>query len=231
MSKIDEHIIESVAIIFSKKNPFELFSFVKKNKGEASAKAGDIAPIDILIQAGDTGLPPGPALTNLKAAGLKVAVQGPTISIVNDKIVTKKGEVVSEAVADVLGKLSIKPMKVGMKVMGILDKAENQFYLAESLDVDEEELFNKFILAYQQALNLSVNAEIYNDASMELIVIKAERDAKAVSDATGVAVEAKEEVAPTEEKKEETTEEVTDAPVEEKKEEVVEETKKEGESN
>ena len=248
MSKIDEHIIESVAIIFSKKNPFELFSFIKKNKGEASAKSGDIAPIDILVQAGDTGLPPGPALTNLKAAGLKVAVQGPTISIVSDKVVTKKGEEVSDAVADVLGKLNIKPMKVGMKVIGVLDKAENQFYSAEALDVDEEELFNKFILAYQQALNLSVNAEIYNDVSMELIVIKAERDAKAVSDATGSAVEAqakeavveevkeevteaKEEVATTEEKKEETTEETTDAPVEEKKEEIVEETKKEGESN
>ena len=214
-SKLDEHVTDSVAIIFSKKNPFELFSFIKKNKGEASAKAGDIAPQDILVQAGDTGLPPGPALTPLKAAGLKVAVQGPTISIVKDKIVTKKDEEITEPVADVLGKLNIKPMKVGMKVLGVLDKEENSFYSAEALDVDEEELFNKFVLAYQNAINLCVNAEIFNDASAELIVIKAQREANAIQEATGVE-------APVEEKKEEITDEVKEETTEEKKEEVVE---------
>jgi large subunit ribosomal protein L10 len=184
-SKIDSIVSESIAVIFSKKNPFELFSFIKKNKGEAPARAGDIAPQDIIVQAGDTGLPPGPALTTLKGAGLKVTVQGPTISIAADKVVTKKGEEITSPVADVLGKLNIKPMKVGMKILGVLDKAENQFYSAEALDVDEEELFNKFVLAYQNAINLSVNAEIYNDVSMELIVVKAQREAKAISDAIG----------------------------------------------
>jgi len=138
-------------------------------------------------------------------------------------------------------------MKVGMKIIGVLDKEENQFYSGTALDVDEEELFDKFVLAYQQGLNLSVNAEIYNDASMELIVVKAQRDAKAISDATGSAeenVEGKaEEVA--EEKKEETVEEtkneeavVVETPAEEIKVEepapvggaAVEE-KKEGEGN
>ena len=214
-SKIDSIVTESIAIIFSKKNPFELFSFIKKNKGEASAKVGDIAPQDIIVQAGDTGLPPGPALTPLKAAGLKVAVQGPTISIVADKVVTKKGEEINAAVAEVLGKLNIKPMKIGMKVLGVLDKEENSFYSAEALDVDEEELFNKFVLAYQNAINLCVNAEIFNDASAELIVIKAQREAKAIQEATGVE-------APVEEKKEEITEEIKEETTEEKKEEVVE---------
>ena len=216
-SKIDEEVNKSIAIIFSKKNPFELFSFIKKNKGDASAKVGDIAIADILVQAGDTGIPPGPALTPLKAAGLKVAVQGPTISIVKDKIVTKKGEEISDAVVDVLGKLNIKPMKVGMKVMGVLDKEENTFYSAEALDVDEEELFDKFVLAYRQGLNLSVNAEIYNEASMELIVIKAQRDANAINEVTGgEAPDVKGDDKMEEEKKEETTEEVKeDAPTEE----------------
>ena len=228
-SKIDDQVNQSIAVIFSKKNPFELFSFIKKNKGEASAKVGDIAPQDILIQAGDTGLPPGPALTPLKAAGLKVAVQGPTISIVKDKIVTKKGEEVSDAVVDVLGKLNIKPMRVGMKVIGVLDKEENQFYSADILHVDEEELFDNFVLAYQQALNLSVNAGIYNDASMEVLVIKAQREAKAVKEALGE--DAPKEVkadAPVDEKKEgeevvaaKATEEVKEeAQVEEAKEEI-----------
>lgn len=208
-TKINSLVKESIAIIFSKKNPFELFSFVKKNKGEAAAKVGDIAEQDITIQAGDTGLPPGPALSTLKAVGLKVKVAGPTISIDADKVVAKKGETVTQEVADVLSKLNMKPMKIGMKIIGVLDKKENEFYLAEVLNVDEEELFNKFVLAYQQALNLSVNAEYYNDVSTEIILIKAEREAKAVKKETDLA-------SPTETKKgkvEEVKEEVSNETV------------------
>jgi len=185
-SKIDSMITNSVLIIFSKKNPFELFSFVKKNKGSAAAKEGDIADIDILVQAGDTGLPPGPALSTLKAAGLEVKVAGATIAISKDKIVAKKGEPIKKEVADVLGKLNIKPIKIGMKIVGVLDIADKMFYDSVVLDVDEEELFNKFVLAYQQAMNLAVNAEIFEDSAVEMIVVKAEREAKALEKALEV---------------------------------------------
>lgn len=182
-AKAEEMINKSVLVIFSKLNPFELFSFVKKNKGSAAAKEGDVADHDILVQAGDTGLPPGPALSILKGAGLNVKVAGPTISIAADKVVAKKGEAIKKEVADVLGKLNIKPMKVGMNILGVYDKNDKMFYGSAVLDVDEEELANKLTTAYQQALNLAVNAEIFNDVSTEIIVAKAEREAKAVNKA------------------------------------------------
>ena len=178
--KLDPYISKSVLVIFSKINPFELFSLVKKNKGSTAAKEGDMADNDILVQAGDTGLPPGPALSTLKAAGLEVKVAGATIAISKDKVVAKKGEPIRKEVADVLGKLNIKPIKVGMKIIGVLDMTENMYYSADALDVDEEELFNKFVLAHQQAMNLAVNAEIFGDVATELIVVKAEREAKAL---------------------------------------------------
>ena len=179
-SKIDAVVAESILVIFSKINPFELFSFVKKNKGSAAAKEGDIADNDILVQAGDTGLPPGPALSTLKAAGLEVKVAGPTIAISKDKVVAKKGEPIKKEVAEVLGKLNIKPIKIGMKIIGVLDRADDVFYPEAALDIDEDELFEKFVLAYQQGVNLSVNAEIYNEVSTELIVVKAQREASGV---------------------------------------------------
>ncbi|MFA5764291.1 MAG: 50S ribosomal protein L10 [archaeon] len=206
-TKLNDSVKESVAIIFSKKNPFELFSFVKKNKGDAAAKIGDIAEADIIIQAGDTGLPPGPALSTLKAVGLKVQVAGPTIAITADKVVTKKGEEVTKEVVDVLGKLNMKPMKVGMSIMGVFDKADDTYYLSNVLDIDEEELFNKFVIAYQNALNLSVNAGYYNDESTEIILIKAQREANAVNkEIEGASPKAKEEAS--EVKEEPKTEEV-----------------------
>ncbi len=187
VTKLEPYVKESVLIIFSKINPFELFSFIKKNKGSRAAIEGDIADMDLIIQAGDTGLPPGPALSTLKAAGLNVKVAGPTISIAADKVVAKKGEVIKKEIADVLGKLGIKPVKVGMKVISVIDLNEDQLYTADALDVDEDELFNKFVLAHQQAMNLSVNAEIFGPESTEMIVIKAEREAKAVKLAVDLA--------------------------------------------
>jgi len=181
--KLDPYLTKSVLVIFSKVNPFELFSFIKKNKGSTAAKEGDVADLDILVQAGDTGLPPGPALSTLKAAGLEVKVAGATIAISKDKVVAKKGDAIKKEVADVLGKLNIKPIKVGMKVIGVLDMSENMFYPADALDIDEEELFGKFVLAHQQAMNLAVNAEIFEDEVVEMIVVKAEREAKALQKA------------------------------------------------
>ena len=65
----------------------------------------------------------------------------------------------------------------------MLDKNENCYYSGTALDVDEEELFDKFVLAYQQAFNLAVNAEYYTDATIEIIIIKASREAKALKEA------------------------------------------------
>ncbi|MFA6065157.1 MAG: 50S ribosomal protein L10 [archaeon] len=182
-TKIDSLVSNSVLMIFSKKNPFELFSFVKKNKGSAAAKEGDIADNDILVQAGDTGLPPGPALSTLKGAGLEVKVAGATIAISKDKVVAKKGDPIKKEVAEVLGKLNIKPIKIGMKIIGVLDKTENMFYDSIVLDIDEEELFGKFVLAYQQAMNLAVNAEVFEGPASEMIVVKAAREARALEKA------------------------------------------------
>ncbi|MFH1588067.1 MAG: 50S ribosomal protein L10 [Candidatus Diapherotrites archaeon] len=170
---------KSVAVIFSEINPFELFNYLKKNKGRVYAKEGQIAEDDIMIPAGDSGLPPGPALSELKNAGLQVKVAGPTIEIVKDKVVTKKGEKVTSAVAGVLSKLDIKPMKIGLSLFAVQEG--NETFLPEVLDIDEEQVFANFVLGHQKAFNLAVNSAYYCEATIELLVSKSFNDAKAVS--------------------------------------------------
>jgi len=170
---------ENCALIFTEMNPFELFSFLKKNKGKVFAKEGSIAESDIVIPAGDTGLPPGPALSDLKAAGLKVAVKGPTISIVNDKVVTKAGEPVNGAVAGTLSKLNIKPFKVGLKIVTVLEGT--QLFNADVLDINIDEVFSNFVSAHKKAFNLAMNAVIFTTETTELLVAKAFNNAKAVA--------------------------------------------------
>lgn len=169
----------STAVLFSQINPFELYALVKQSSGKVAAKEGQIAPEDLIIPAGDTGLPPGPALSDLKGAGLNVRVQGATIAVMEDKVVTKKGEAITAPVVNVLGKFGIKPIKLRLNVTNVLEGKE--LFAASTLDIDEEAVFAQFMKAEQQAFNLAVNASIFTEKSTPVIITKAFREAKQVA--------------------------------------------------
>lgn len=246
-SKLLEEVKGSVAVIFTQMNPFELYALIKKNKGRTPAKPGAIAPDDIIVPAGDTGLPPGPALSDLKGAGLKVRIQGSSIFISEDKTVCRKGEEISKVVSGTLQKLNIKPIKVGLNVIAVYEKGE--IFRAEVLDIDSDKVFSDFQEAYRNSLNLALNIYYTNEDTIKLFLSKAYRDslsvalnaeifneetiskllAKANLQAASLKSKAKEPEAK-EEKKEESKEEKTqEKKSEDKKEEKAEEKKPEEE--
>jgi len=180
LKALEPHLSGSVAVIFTTMNPFELFSFLKKNRGSVAAKEGSVAPQDIVIPAGDTGIPPGPALSDLKAAGLKTVIKGPTISIAEDKVVAKTGDVITKGVAGALSKLNIKPIKVGLNIVACLEKGE--LFPAGVLDFDAEGTMQRFVQAHRNAVNLAVEIEHFTKETTEILVMKAFRNAKALSE-------------------------------------------------
>ena len=181
---LTENVKGSVGIIFSKMNPFELYGFIKKNKGAAFAKEGQLAPEDITVPAGDTGLPPGPALSDLKAAGLNVRPMGATIHVVEDKVVTKKGQPITKPVASTLSKLNIKPIKIAMRVSAALEKG--LIYKADVLDIDLDQVFNDFVVAHTQAFNLAFNIAYLTVQTTPLLIGKAAREARALALEAGI---------------------------------------------
>ncbi len=154
------------ALLFTKENPFKLFKFISNNKSETLAVAGDIAPKDIIIPAGDTGLPPGPAIGDLKAVGLNAAIQGPSIHIKEDKVVAKKGDEISEALAGVLSKLNIKPMEIGLNVKGIYENGI--VFNADTLDINEQEYYDNILYGASRAFNLAYNANYLNELTVPM---------------------------------------------------------------
>ncbi|MEM0360449.1 MAG: 50S ribosomal protein L10 [Candidatus Diapherotrites archaeon] len=169
----------SVALIFTEMDPFELYLLLKSCKGRAPVKAGMIAESDIIVPAGDTGLPPGPDLADLKNAGLKVKLQGASIKISEDSPVAKKGEIITEAVAKALAKLDIKPLEIGLKITAALDG--QQFYSESVLNIDLDETIRQIMSAYNSALNLSVNIEFPTKENIEILIAKSYREAKSVA--------------------------------------------------
>ncbi len=171
LKDIENYMDGSIAIVFSDMNAFKLYNTLKKMKSKAPIKAGQIAPQDIIVPAGDTGLPPGPALGDLKAAGINARIEGSTIKVVKDSVVAKEGEVVSQAVAAALNKLGIKPLDIFLRVKAVYE--DGTIFTPDVLDISEEETLAKIQTAYQRAFNLAVNSAYPTSETIEALVSKA----------------------------------------------------------
>lgn len=165
-------------LILSNQNAFEIYSSIKKNKSRSKAKVGMLSPIDIVVPEGDTGLAPGPALSDLKKVGIKAQVKGATIHVTKDTVIAKEGDVINEDIVSILAKLDIKPVELILDVVFI--KEDGIVYSKEVLDVDAETIYNNFIMAVRQAINLGVEAGYATDLTIEPMIIMAELKAKAL---------------------------------------------------
>ncbi|MCD6247419.1 MAG: 50S ribosomal protein L10 [Candidatus Diapherotrites archaeon] len=168
-----------IALITANIDPFELYLTIKKNKANTYIRAGTIAEQDIIVPAGDTGLPPGPDLSILKAAGIPAIMKGSSIQVPKDTVVVHKGEVVSQEVASALSKLDIKPAELILKVLMASDGTT--IYDASVLDIDTEKFENDIIACYRKAFNLAFNIVYITPENIELLLQKAFREAKQVA--------------------------------------------------
>lgn len=184
LKKLAPYIRGPCGVIVSNDSPFMLFNLLKKNRSKAPPKPGVIATEDIIVPEQDTDMLPGPDLAELKSVGVKAKIEKGKIVIAEDSVVVKKGEVVSMKAAAVLAKLGVTPREIGIEVNALME--DGFVYTAEVLNVDEEVLTKQIQDAYLYMLNLSVNAGIFNKASVEFMLSKAYNNALAVAVETKV---------------------------------------------
>ena len=190
---LEEYLNGIPALLLSKDNPFKVFAILQKNKSKAAAKAGQTAPNDIKIPAGMTQFTPGPIISELGAFGLKTKVAGGKIEILEDTIVVKEGEEISQEMVGLLAKMSIEPMEIGLDLVAVYEKG--QIYTKDVLAIDEEEYFNNFTQAQRGAFNLAVEAGIMTVETTELIIQKAAHEVKTLAlEANILTDETKEEI-------------------------------------
>lgn len=134
LDNLKKEINADVAIFFSDLDPFELSGLLADNQSPTKAKGGDIAPEDIMVEPGPTDLLPGPAISELSGVGLRVAVESGKITIRLPATLVKKGEVIKENVASVLGKLNITPMNVGFEPFAAYDSITEKVYVGIKID-------------------------------------------------------------------------------------------------
>ncbi len=178
VKELEKYMSGAEILILTNLDAFKLCKLFKQNRTKASAKPGSIAPEDIVVPAGDTSLTPGPVLTELKQAKIQAKIQGPKIVILKDAVVAKAGEAISEPVAAILSKLGIEPLQVGIEIKAVFENGT--IYPGEILDIDEEKTLAEIANCHQKAINLAVEAEIFNSISIEFLLAKASQSANAI---------------------------------------------------
>jgi len=144
------------ALMFTNLSPFKLNLIFSENKVFLPAKGGDIAPKDIIVPAGNTGIPPGPVLSEFKEAKVQTKIDQGSIAVTKDTIVAKSGEVISQKLASLISKLDIKPIEAGVLVSYAI--SEGLQFREKDLQLDIKEYVKELQQSYTSALNLAIES-------------------------------------------------------------------------
>ena len=107
------------------------------NRVAAPARAGAVAPGDVYVPAGNTGMEPGKT-SFFQALGVPTKIARGTIEITTDLKLVEAGAKVGASEATLLNMLNISPFTYGMKVQQVYE--EGQSFSPDVLDIEESQL-------------------------------------------------------------------------------------------
>ncbi|MEM2909236.1 MAG: 50S ribosomal protein L10 [Candidatus Bilamarchaeaceae archaeon] len=214
------------ALVLTNWSPYQLNKLLKESTKKRAAKVGEIAPFDIIVPAGETDLPPGPALSELKGAGVNAQIKAGKIVVAADSVVAKTGEKINAQKAKALQTLGIKPFTIRANLLfgydgeyvyekELLDLGDT---IARDLTAAMTEAFNLSVNAgyptrhnidallkeaYIQSVNLAVNGKLYSIVSIDQVLLSALLEGEALSKVVPVAAQSAAEQNPAQESKSE----------------------------
>jgi len=181
--KMKEMLTGQCVFMFTNMSPFKLNVLLGKNKVLLKARGGDIASIDVVVPPKNTGIAPGPMLTEFKENKIPTKIDQGTIWILKETTPVKKGEVISTRLAALLGKLDIKSIEAKIVLNSAL--SEGILFSEEELVVDVDKFKAKLIQAAQEAKSLSIEIGYITPDNAEQLISKAAQSARSLSIESG----------------------------------------------
>lgn len=146
----------NVGFVFTNDDLKEIRDLVLANRVAAPARAGAIAPVDVWVPAGNTGMEPGKT-SFFQALNVPTKIARGTIEITTDLKLVEAGNKVGPSEATLLNILNISPFTYGMGIAQVYD--QGQTFEASVLDVTDEALLKTFssAIAAITAISLAAN--------------------------------------------------------------------------
>ena len=179
VEQLTEHVAGQIALIGTNDNPFGLFQQLEASKTPAPISAGEVAPNDIVIPEGDTGVDPGPFVGELQQIGADARIEEGSIQVLSDSTVLSAGETVDADLENVLSELGIEPKEVGLDLKSVY--SEGVLFPPEELEIDVDDYRADIQSAAAAARNLSVNAAYPTTQTAPTLIATATGEAKSVA--------------------------------------------------
>jgi len=147
------HVRNNIGFVFAKEDLQEVKKRLTELKVAAPAKAGTIAPVDVIVPAGPTGMEPTQT-SFLQALNIQSKITRGQVEIISDVHLIKAGSKVGASEANLLAKLDIKPFSYGLVIKTVYD--EGSIYDASILEMTDETIIAKFQNGVRNIASLSL---------------------------------------------------------------------------
>ena len=158
-----EEVIGNVGFVFTNGDLKQVRDMLISNRVQAPAKAGALAPINVTIPAGNTGMEPGKT-SFFQALGVPTKIARGTIEIVSNVDLIKAGSKVGASEAALLNMLNISPFTYGMTIKSIYD--DGNVFDPKMLDITDEVLLAAFAQGIATVASVSLGASFPTIASV-----------------------------------------------------------------
>ena len=179
ISALKESVNGQTALIATSMNPFKLYNMLKATRTKAPAKGGEIAPEDIMVKAGDTPFKPGPIVGELQKVGIPAAIQGGKVVIKKDKVLVKEGEKIPTDIAQMITRLEIFPIEIGISLQGAYE--DGFVFKPDVLDIDIDQYIDQVKLAASYGFNLAIETAWVTKDTIKPLLMKAHQQSFAVA--------------------------------------------------
>jgi large subunit ribosomal protein LP0 len=183
LERLLPHIKQNVGFVFTKLELLCVRDLLLANKVKALARAGALAPVDVVVPAQNTGM--GPEKTSFfQALAIPTKITKGTIEIIKDVDLIKTGDRVGMSEATLLNMLKISPFSYGLVISKVYESGS--VFDAEILDITNADLLAKFAAGVANVAAVSLAIKYPNVASVPHSMVNGMKNLLAVAAATDI---------------------------------------------
>jgi large subunit ribosomal protein LP0 len=187
IAKLEELLKGKVGLIFSDAPVFEIRPIIEGNKKPAAAKVGMMAPIDVTIYPGPTGMDPS-QISFFHALNMSTKINKGQIEITKEFKVCTAGKKVGNSESVLLQKLNIKPFAYGMEIYRVYD--DGTILTPEIFNMNPADIISKFANAANKIAAISLAIGEANQLSTPHMIVNGFKNIASIALASGLTFKA-----------------------------------------
>lgn len=172
----------NTGLLFTNAPVSEVSAILDRYRVQAPARVGAVAPCDVVIPAGNTGMEPT-ATSFFQALNIPTKINKGTVEIIADKKVLTEGDKVDNSTAALLQKLKISPFYYQVEIVSVWDRGV--VFSKKDLSITDAMIEKYLIEGISNMSALSLGAGIPTASSFPVMLTDAFKTLLGASVATG----------------------------------------------